>query len=207
MTKKSFVAQNRLASDLLNLIHSIGSWPLNTQARGGFIYFITFTDYHVQYGYIHLIKYESKAFEKFNEFRLEAYVLETTTTLLNVALSKIVAKTLYGLWHGKPTFYKYLRFSEGRLEYLICLRDIAYWTSSSLGLNGFINESLEPMGIGEVTTFKARLVAKGYTQRPDMNFEETNSRIAIAKSIQILLAISAYYDYEICRIDVKNNIS
>ncbi|KAK4406580.1 hypothetical protein Sango_0664500 [Sesamum angolense] len=168
-------------------------------------YFITFTDYHSQYGYIHLIKYESKAFEKFNEFRLElkkligykieslrsdrgveylsgeGYVLETTTMLLNVALSKIVAKALYGLWHGKPTFYKYLRY--------IYLR-----TSSSLGLNGFINESLEPMGIAEVTTFKVRLMAKGYTQRPDMDFEETNLPIAIAKSIQILLAI----DYEIC---------
>ncbi|KAL0401966.1 UNVERIFIED_CONTAM: Copia protein [Sesamum latifolium] len=43
---------------------------------------------------------------------------------------------------------------------------------------------------GEVTAFKARNVAKGYTQRPRINFEETYSPIAIAKSIRILLAMA-----------------
>ncbi|KAL0375589.1 UNVERIFIED_CONTAM: Retrovirus-related Pol polyprotein from transposon RE2 [Sesamum calycinum] len=42
----------------------------------------------------------------------------------------------------------------------------------------------------EVTTVKARLVAKGYTQRPRVDFEETYSPIAMAKSIRILLAIA-----------------
>ncbi|KAL0448696.1 UNVERIFIED_CONTAM: Retrovirus-related Pol polyprotein from transposon RE2 [Sesamum latifolium] len=56
---------------------------------------------------------------------------------------------------------------------------------------------------GEVTTFKARLVAKGYTQRPGVDFEETYLPVAMAKSIRILLAISAYYDYEIWQMDVK----
>ncbi|KAL0455407.1 UNVERIFIED_CONTAM: Copia protein [Sesamum latifolium] len=50
---------------------------------------------------------------------------------------------------------------------------------------------------GEVTTFKAKLVAKGYTQRPEVDFEETYLLVAIAKSIRILLAIAAWYDYEI----------
>ncbi|KAL0462789.1 UNVERIFIED_CONTAM: Retrovirus-related Pol polyprotein from transposon TNT 1-94 [Sesamum latifolium] len=54
------------------------------------------------------------------------------------------------------------------------------------------------LGAGrEITTFKARLVANGYTQRPRVDFEETNSPIAMAKSIQILLAIEARYDYKI----------
>ncbi|KAL0434340.1 UNVERIFIED_CONTAM: Retrovirus-related Pol polyprotein from transposon RE2 [Sesamum latifolium] len=50
---------------------------------------------------------------------------------------------------------------------------------------------------GEVTAFKARRVAKGYTQLPGVNFEETYSPVAMAKSIRILLAIAALYDYEI----------
>ncbi|KAL0405798.1 UNVERIFIED_CONTAM: Retrovirus-related Pol polyprotein from transposon RE2 [Sesamum latifolium] len=54
---------------------------------------------------------------------------------------------------------------------------------------------------GEVTAFKARLVAKGYTQRPGVDFEETYS--LVAKSIRILLAIAAWYDYEIWQMDVK----
>ncbi|KAL0440280.1 UNVERIFIED_CONTAM: Retrovirus-related Pol polyprotein from transposon TNT 1-94 [Sesamum latifolium] len=56
---------------------------------------------------------------------------------------------------------------------------------------------------GEVTAFKARLVAKGYTQRPGVDFEETYSPVAMAKSIRILLAIAAWYDYEIWQMDVK----
>ncbi|KAL0420261.1 UNVERIFIED_CONTAM: Retrovirus-related Pol polyprotein from transposon RE2 [Sesamum latifolium] len=56
---------------------------------------------------------------------------------------------------------------------------------------------------GEVTAFKARLVAKGYTQRPGVDFEETYSPVAMAKSIRILLVIAAWYDYEIWQMNVK----
>ncbi|KAL0439582.1 UNVERIFIED_CONTAM: Retrovirus-related Pol polyprotein from transposon RE1 [Sesamum latifolium] len=48
---------------------------------------------------------------------------------------------------------------------------------------------------GEVTAFKARLVAKGYTQRPGVDFEETYSPVAMAKSIRILLAIAVWSIY------------
>ncbi|KAL0333060.1 UNVERIFIED_CONTAM: hypothetical protein Scaly_2207500 [Sesamum calycinum] len=37
------------------------------------------------------------------------YTLETAAKLLNIAPSKIVPQTLYEIWHGKPTSYKYLR--------------------------------------------------------------------------------------------------
>ncbi|KAL0451444.1 UNVERIFIED_CONTAM: Retrovirus-related Pol polyprotein from transposon RE2 [Sesamum latifolium] len=56
---------------------------------------------------------------------------------------------------------------------------------------------------GEVTAFKARLVAKGYTQRPGVDFEEAYSPVAMTKFIRILLAIAAWYDYEIWQMDVK----
>ncbi|KAL0439158.1 UNVERIFIED_CONTAM: putative transposon Ty5-1 protein [Sesamum latifolium] len=56
---------------------------------------------------------------------------------------------------------------------------------------------------GEATTFKARLVAKGYTQRSRVNFEETYPPVAMAKSIRILHAIAAWYNYEIWQMNVK----
>ncbi|XP_071741073.1 uncharacterized mitochondrial protein AtMg00820-like [Rutidosis leptorrhynchoides] len=50
---------------------------------------------------------------------------------------------------------------------------------------------------GNVHTFKARLVAKGYTQTYGVDYEETFSSVADIKAIRILIAIAAYYDYEI----------
>ncbi|KAK1440871.1 hypothetical protein QVD17_06703 [Tagetes erecta] len=56
---------------------------------------------------------------------------------------------------------------------------------------------------GKVHTYKARLVVKGYTQIEGIDYEETFSPVAMIKSIRILLAIAAYYDYEIWQMDVK----
>nr|GEV13678.1 putative retrotransposon Ty1-copia subclass protein [Tanacetum cinerariifolium] len=50
---------------------------------------------------------------------------------------------------------------------------------------------------GVVHTYKACLVAKGYTQTPRIDYEETFSPVADIRAIRILIAITAYYDYEI----------
>ncbi|KAL0336679.1 UNVERIFIED_CONTAM: Transposon Ty2-B Gag-Pol polyprotein [Sesamum radiatum] len=71
MTRKPFVGQSKLANGLLNLICTDVCGPLNTPARGGFSYFITFTDDHSRYGYVYLRRYKSKAFVRFKGFRLE----------------------------------------------------------------------------------------------------------------------------------------
>nr|GEV80608.1 putative zinc finger, CCHC-type [Tanacetum cinerariifolium] len=56
---------------------------------------------------------------------------------------------------------------------------------------------------GAVHTFTARLVAKGFTQTYGVDYEETFSPIADISAIRILIAITAYYDYEIWKMDVK----
>jgi hypothetical protein len=50
---------------------------------------------------------------------------------------------------------------------------------------------------------KAQLVVKGFKQIHDINYDETFSPIMMLKSIHILLAIAAYFDYEIWQMDVK----
>ncbi|KAL0427575.1 UNVERIFIED_CONTAM: hypothetical protein Slati_2932300 [Sesamum latifolium] len=62
---------NAIANDLLDLVHTDVCGPLSIPARGGFSYFITFTDDHSRYGYIYLMRYKSEAFGRFKEYRLE----------------------------------------------------------------------------------------------------------------------------------------
>ncbi|GJW27566.1 retrotransposon protein, putative, ty1-copia subclass [Tanacetum coccineum] len=57
---------------------------------------------------------------------------------------------------------------------------------------------------GAIHTYKAHLVAKGYTQTPWINYKKTFSPVADIRAIRILIAITAYYDYEIWQMDVKN---
>ena len=56
---------------------------------------------------------------------------------------------------------------------------------------------------GNVTVHKARLVTKGYRQVQGVDYNETYSPVAMPKSIRIILAIAAYFDYEIWQMDVK----
>ncbi|KAL0291283.1 UNVERIFIED_CONTAM: Copia protein [Sesamum radiatum] len=419
MTKKPFVGQSAIANGLLDLVHTDVCGPLSIPARGGFSYFITFTDDHSRYGYIYQMRYKSEVFGRFKEYRLEVenqtnrkikalrsdrggeylsgefmdylkengilshwtpprtpqlngvaerrnrtlldmvwsmmsftelppsfwgYALETAAKLLNIAPSKSVPQTPYEIWHGKPESYKYLRV-WGSPTYV--KRLVGYKLDSRSSLCRFIGYSKETVGYyfydpaeqktfvsrnavflekgfpsdsrhdevlieksneephrdtttsfeptvhtdsvpvlrrstresrvpdtygfvgltsqsdndpktygeamsdidsdkwleamkseidsmgsnqvwtlvdptkgarpvgckwiykrklganGEVTAFKARLVAKGYTQRPGVDFEETYSPVAMAKPIRILLAIAAWYDYEIWQMDVK----
>nr|GFB15035.1 hypothetical protein [Tanacetum cinerariifolium] len=60
---------------------------------------------------------------------------------------------------------------------------------------------------GNVHIYKARLVAKGYTETPVIDSEETFSPVADIRVIRILIAIAAYYDYEIWQMDEKLKLS
>ncbi|KAJ9535999.1 hypothetical protein OSB04_un000841 [Centaurea solstitialis] len=71
MTKHPFNKDNERANDLLEIIHTDVCGPFSHEARGGYRYFITFTDDFSRYGYVYLIRYKSEAFEKFKEFQSE----------------------------------------------------------------------------------------------------------------------------------------
>ena len=56
---------------MLKLVHTDVCGPMSTQAKGGYEYFITFTNGYSRYGYMYLMRRKSEAFEKFKEFRAE----------------------------------------------------------------------------------------------------------------------------------------
>ena len=71
MTKTPSSRSMERASDLLEIIHTDVCSPMSVSARGGYRYFVTFTDHLSRYGYIYLMKHKYDTFEKFKEFQSE----------------------------------------------------------------------------------------------------------------------------------------
>ena len=55
----------------MEIIHTDVCGPMSVEARGGYHYFLTFTNDLSRYGYIYLMKHKSETFEKFKEFQSE----------------------------------------------------------------------------------------------------------------------------------------
>ncbi|KAM1050580.1 hypothetical protein ACFX13_033042 [Malus domestica] len=71
MTKSPFTGKGERATEILGLIHIDVCGHMSTMSRGGFSYYITFTDDHSWFGYVYLMKYKSESFERFKEFKNE----------------------------------------------------------------------------------------------------------------------------------------
>ena len=70
MTKRFFTTKGVKAEGFLDLIHLDLCGPFSVHARGGYEYFITFTNDYSRYGYVYLMK-KSEALDKFKEFKPE----------------------------------------------------------------------------------------------------------------------------------------
>ena len=70
MTKRSFSGKGLRATEPLQLVHSDVCGPMSEAARGGYEYFVTFTDDYSRYGFIYLMHIKSETFEKLKEFVL-----------------------------------------------------------------------------------------------------------------------------------------
>ena len=71
MANSPFVGQSGTSSELLELIHTDVCGSFSIMAKDGYNYFITFTNNLSQYGYVYLMKYKSKVFKNFKEFKVE----------------------------------------------------------------------------------------------------------------------------------------
>ena len=69
MTKTPLSGTMERATDLLEIVHTDVCGPMSVEARGGYRYVLTLTDYLSRYGYVYLMKQKSEIFEKFKEFQ------------------------------------------------------------------------------------------------------------------------------------------
>nr|GEW05847.1 retrotransposon protein, putative, Ty1-copia subclass [Tanacetum cinerariifolium] len=122
------------------------------------------------------------------------YALETVARILNMVPTKKVEKTPYEVWHRKAPKLSYLKVRG-------CVALVKRDTLTKPD-NKWLFKKKTDMD-GNVHIYKARPVAKGYTQNPGIDYEETFSPVADIRAIRILIAIAAYYDYEIWQMDVK----
>ena len=56
---------------------------------------------------------------------------------------------------------------------------------------------------GNIERYKARLVAKSFTQREEIDYNETFSPVSCKDSFRIIMALVAYYDLELHQMDIK----
>ena len=72
MIKRPFSSKGNRAIVCLELVHTNVSGPINFHARGGYEYFITCTYNFSGYGYVYMMHRNSKFFDMFKEFKVEA---------------------------------------------------------------------------------------------------------------------------------------
>ena len=72
MTKRPFKTKGYRATKPLELVHTDVCGPTSVQARGGYEYFVTFTNDYSRYGFVYLMRQKSETFDKFREYKAEA---------------------------------------------------------------------------------------------------------------------------------------
>ncbi|GKD69889.1 retrotransposon protein, putative, ty1-copia subclass [Tanacetum coccineum] len=143
------------------------------------------------------------------------YALDSAVRILNMVPTKKVYRTPYEIWHGKAPKLSYLGFFEDNLIVQEASRSHGplIMSRSNEGLELIQEEDTQPSentskehnevvpieyelwDFNELPNYKAALS----DPESDKWLKAMNTEI----SIRILLAIAAFYDYEIWQIDVK----
>ncbi|KAJ9567049.1 hypothetical protein OSB04_003015 [Centaurea solstitialis] len=197
MTKQPFNKENERDTDLLEIIHTDVCGPFSHVARGGYRYFITFTDDFSRYGYVYLMRHKSESFERFREFQNEVQnqlgrkikflrrVRQEPDRYLGFLVSQDSRDLNEPTSHGEAVSgNEFEQWQEAMKAEMQSMYDNQVWELTDLPQHcravgrKWVFKKKTDMD-GNVHTFKARLVAKGFTQT------------------------HAYFNYEIWQMDVK----
>nr|GEW90152.1 hypothetical protein [Tanacetum cinerariifolium] len=232
MAKKPYTHQVERAKDLLGLMHTDVCGLFKIMSRQEASYFVTFTDDVSRYGYVYLLKHKHEVFETFKVFQkeVENQLDKTMKSLRSDREGEYMSQEFLDHLndHGIIAHHDDLEIDEPQSDIVpirrstrtrhapdrMCLYidaeehelgdlgETANYKAALLDPDKWLFKKKTDMD-GNVHIYKARLVAKGYTQTSEIDYEETFSPVADIRAIRILIAIAAYYDYEIWQIDVK----
>nr|GEV25129.1 retrotransposon protein, putative, Ty1-copia subclass [Tanacetum cinerariifolium] len=211
MARKPYTQQVERAKDLFRLIHTDVCGPFKIMSRQGASYFVTFTDDFSRYGYIYLLKHKHEVFETFKVFQKEVEnQLEASGSLEDL---EIIQEE-----DTRPSIDTSLNHKDDDLEIDEPQRDLGEPTNYKAALLDPESEKwLNAMNV-EMQSMKdnkfwvlVELPPSGKTvgskwlfnKKTNMDRNETFSPVADIRAIRILIAIAAYYDYEIWQMDVK----
>nr|GEV40880.1 hypothetical protein [Tanacetum cinerariifolium] len=137
------------------------------------------------------------------------YTLETVARILNIVPTKkeTMGYSFYSPSENKVFVTRNAKFFESKLLdlkasgsvedlKLIQKEDTNHFVDTSLNHEEDDQEIDEPQS-------DINPIPKGFTQTYGVDYEETFSLVADIRAIRILIAIAAYYDYEIWKMDVK----
>ncbi|KAL0455319.1 UNVERIFIED_CONTAM: hypothetical protein Slati_0871100 [Sesamum latifolium] len=235
---KRLVGSKSLEINNLDNLPAYVCGPLNTQARGGFSYFIIFTNDHSWYGYVYLMRFKSEAFVRFKKFRLE---VENQTGRKTKTL-----RSDQGGEYLSGEFLDYLKENADTRRDELLLEESSEVPQSNAGTSSAPITSIDNVPVlrrsARVRQPPERYGFLGVTDQLNndlktygeamsdidlekwlevMKFEMDSMSsnqvwklvdrpkgvkavgLAMAKSIRIMLAIAAWYDYEIWQMDVK----
>ncbi|KAL4282170.1 hypothetical protein GQ457_03G015050 [Hibiscus cannabinus] len=223
MTKTPFSGKGERASDLLGLIHSDVCGPMNTQTRGGYQYFITFTDDFSRYGYIYLMRHKSEAYVfgvakligkgrniELKEVQQQDIELEVEEISQHVEGNPTDLETQplrrSTRERHEPERYGFLITTHGYIilvnqdepktyQEAVASPDSEKWLEA-------MRSEMDSMSDNQVWT----LVEPPEGIKPigcKWVFKKKTDRDAMFKSIRILLDVAAFHDYEIWQMDVK----
>nr|GEV62971.1 retrotransposon protein, putative, Ty1-copia subclass [Tanacetum cinerariifolium] len=218
LTRKPFPHRTKRATDLLGLILIDVCGPLRHVSRQGASYFITFTDDYSCYGYVYLLKHKHEVFETFKVFKNEVEnQLEKTIKALRSDRGESVARILNEIPTKKvdKTPYEFGSVRTHRDPKRLCL-NVEVEEHSLKDLNEPIDYKAAMLYLkydkwlnvmnAEMQSIKDNQVWR-FVDLPPMarmvDYEETFSLVADIRAIRILIAIAAFYDFEIWKMNVK----
>nr|GEW48956.1 hypothetical protein [Tanacetum cinerariifolium] len=221
MARKPYTHQVKRAKDLLRLIQTDVCGPFKIMSRQGASYFVTFTDDFSRYGYVYLLKHKHEVFETFKVFQkeVENQLSKTIKSLRSAREGEYMSQEFldhlkdheiiahrtppYTPQHNVETAARILnmvptkKVKKTPYEVLVELPP----NSKTVGSKWLFKKKTDMDRV--VHTYKAHLMEKGYTQTLGIDYEETFSLVVDIRAIWILIAIAAYYDYDIWKMDVK----